>query len=144
MDFDSVLWPQNKFANDMYVRQKFPVTFETQDCLQYFNRSEDKQGFIKYYLDSQLLYYLLCDNVCHKISWHKDEGIVQITQDDNDCPKVTFSISDWKCILSKYCIYLDEDQKNITGIKDVLVKLQALFQAYGMFMKIDFPKDLDF
>lgn len=137
-------WPQNKFDNDMYVRQKFPIKIETEDCLDYFNRSEDKQGFVKFYLDTRLLYYVLTDIVCHSITWKKFQKIVVIEQEDELMPEWIFLEEDWKGILSKYCVYLDEQQKHIYGKRDVLEKVQALFQAYGMFMKIDIPKDLDF
>lgn len=130
MNLETLFWPQNKFKNTMYIRQKYPVKFETEDCLDYFNRSEDKQGFVKFYLDTRLLYYVLTDIVCNTISWRKSQGIVVISQEDELTPEWVFLEEGWKFVLSEYCIYLDEQQKHIYGKRDVLEKLQALFEAF--------------
>lgn len=143
-NLETIFWPQNKFKQSIYLRQKYPVKIETEACLDYFNRSEDKQGFVKHYLDTRLLYYVLTDIVCTQISWHKSQGIVVISQEDELMPEWTFMEEVWKFILKEYCVYLDEEQKHIYGKRDVLEKLQTLFEAYGMFIKIDFPKDLEF
>lgn len=140
MNLDTLFFPQNKFKNTIYTRQKFNVKFETEDCLDYFNRSEDKQGFVKFYLDTRLLYYVITDNICTTISWKKSQGIVVIEQEDELMPEFVFTDESWKCILSEYCVYLDEQQKHIYGRMDVLKKLQQLFEAYAMFMKIQFPQ----
>lgn len=141
MNLDTLFWPQNKFQNSIYTRQKFNVKFETEDCLDYFNRSEDKQGFVKHYLDTRLLYYVLCDKVCTTITWKKSQGIVVIEQQDELAPEWIFLEEDWKGILSKYCVYLDEQKKHIYGRMDVLKKLQALFQAYRYVPKNRFSID---
>lgn len=143
-NLETIFWPQNKFKNTIYMRQKYPVKIETEACLDYFSRNEDKQGFVKHYLDTRLLYYVLTDIVCTQISWHKSQGIVVISQEDELLPEWTFMDEVWKFILKEYCVYLDEEQKHIYGKRDVLEKLQTLFEAYGMFIKIDFPKDLEF
>lgn len=130
MNLETLFWPQNKFKNTIYTRQKYPVKFETEDCLDYFNRSEDKQGFVKFYLDTRLLYYVLTDIVCNQISWRKSQGIVVISQEDELTPEWVFLEEGWKFVLSEYCIYLDEQQKHIYGKRDVLEKLQALFEAF--------------
>lgn len=124
----------------MFTRQKFKVTFQTDDCLDYFNISEDKHGFRKFYLDTRLLYYVLTDKVCQTISCRKSQGIVVIEQEDELMPEFVFIDETWKGILSKYCVYLDEQKKHIYGRRDVLQKMVALFEAYGMFIRIDFPQ----
>lgn len=140
MNFDTLFFPQNKFKNTIYTRQKFNVKFETEDCLDYFNLYEDKQGFRKFYLDTRLLYYVLCDKVCTTITWKKFQKIVVIEQQDELAPEWIFLEEDWKGILSTFCVYLDEQKKHIYGRMDVLKKLQQLFEAYAMFMKIQFKQ----
>lgn len=109
----STFFPQNKFQNDMYIRQKLPVKFQTEACLDYFSRNEDKQGFVKFYLDVRILYYVLTDKVCNSITWRKSQGIVVIEQQDALMPEFVFIEESWKGILSKYCVYLDQEQKHI-------------------------------
>lgn len=130
MNLENIFWPQNKFKNTIYTRSKYPVKIETDEIYTYFDRSEDKQGFVKHYLDTRLLYYVLTDIVCNTISWRKSQGIVVISQEDELTPEWIFFEEGWKFVLSEYCIYLDEQQKHIYGKRDVLEKLQALFEAF--------------
>lgn len=140
MNLDTIFFPQNKFKNTIYTRQKFNVKFQTEACLDYFNISEDKHGFRKFYLDTRILYYVLTDKVCNSITWRKSQGIVVIEQQDDLMPEFVFLEESWKCILSTFCVYLDQEQKHIYGRQDVLLKLQSLFEAYAMFMKIEFKQ----
>lgn len=140
MNLEIIFWPQNKFKNTIYLRQKYAVKIETDQIYTYFNRSEDKQGFVKHYLDTRLLYYVLTDKVCNSITWRKSQGIVVIEQQDDLMPEFVFLEESWKCILSTFCVYLDQEQKHIYGRQDVLLKLQSLFEAYAMFMKIQFKQ----
>ena len=135
-----IFFPQNKLNKLPWLRQRFNVKIETEQVLDYFNRSEDKQGFVKYYLEIPLLYYVLTDIICQTITYKKYENTVILTLDDQLMPEWTFTMDTWKAILKEYCVYLDEQQKHIYGRQDVLKKLQSLFEAYGMFMKIQFKQ----
>lgn len=129
-NLETIFWPQNKFKQSIYLRQKYPVKIETDQIYTYFSRNEDKQGFVKYFLEIPLLYYVLTDIVCNQITWRKSQGIVVITQEDELMPEFIFMNEVWKFILKEYCVYLDEQKKYIYGKRDVLQKMVALFEAY--------------
>lgn len=130
MNLETIFWPQNKFKNSIYLRQKFPVKIETDQIYTYFSRNEDKQGFVKYFLEIPLLYYVLTDTICQTITYNKYENTVVLTLDDQLMPEFVFMGEVWKFILKEYCVYLDEQKKYIYGKRDVLQKMVALFEAY--------------